>query len=41
MLRRFRTPHHVEGVAENWHRTDYAIERDVGEHAHDDMPGCS
>jgi hypothetical protein len=39
MLRRFER--HITSKASPtiWYRADYAIERDVGEHARDDMPG--
>ena len=32
-------PHHVKGVAEERHRTDHAVDRDVGQHPRDQMTG--
>src|SRR5262249_35290939 len=32
-------PHHVEGVADDWHRADKPIERHHGEHWEDDVKG--
>ena len=32
-------PHHVEGVAEERHRADHAVERDVDQHPRDQMAG--
>jgi len=36
-----RAPHHVEGVTDEWDRADKPIERDIGEHADDDMRRCA
>src|SRR5262245_25834919 len=32
-----RAPQHIEGVADQWHRAQYTIERYVAEHARDDV----
>ncbi len=32
-------PHHVKGVAEERHRADDAIDRDIGQHPRDQMTG--
>ena len=41
MLRRIRAPHHVEGVANQRHRADDAVERHVSQHACDDVSGST
>ena len=33
-----RAPQNVEGVPDQRHRAEHAVERDVAEHAHDDVP---
>src|SRR5262245_58548081 len=36
-----RAPHHIEGVTDEWNRTDKSIERDISEHADNNMRGCA
>jgi hypothetical protein len=33
-----RAPQNVEGVPDQRHHAEHAVERDVAEHAHDDVP---
>src|SRR5260221_6373047 len=30
-------PHHVEGIAEDWYRTDESVDRDTGQHTRNDV----
>ena len=32
-------PHHVEHVTGDWYRADYAVERDIAQHAQNDVAG--
>ena len=34
-------PHHVKGVAEERHRADDAVDRDIGQHPGDQMARCA